>query len=198
MKNNCVIYDYETLGKDPYTCVAVALAAITFNEKRFTEDPYTWDELVLSSRMIKFDAQDQVVNYNRKIEMDTVKWWNDQGAEARKIIDPTPNDAPLSELPRFFSELIEFPREVKKVYTRGNTFDPVITDTLLKKLGREEVFPWWTIRDTRSMIEGLAWGSDVGKDFIPEGLDKVFVKHNPVHDIAIDIMRIQFLVRAIS
>ena len=46
-------------------------------------------------------------------------------------------------------------------------------------------------------MEGLAWGSELDNKFTPPDCDEL-VKHNPTHDIALDVMRIQTLVQAIQ
>ena len=55
--------------------------------------------------------------------------------------------------------------------------------------------PWWVTRDTRSTIDGMAWGEDINNKFIPEGLEEKFIAHDPAHDIVMDVMRIQYLSR---
>jgi len=56
---------------------------------------------------------------------------------------------------------------------------------------------WRIIRDTRSMIEGMSYGMDIKNDFMPSALESKFVKHDPRHDIVMDVMRMQLLARAI-
>jgi hypothetical protein len=47
------------------------------------------------------------------------------------------------------------------------------------------------------MIDGMLLGSNMNNKFIPEGLETEFVAHDPRHDIAMDVMRMQVLTRAI-
>ena len=196
MKNNCIIYDFETLGKNPRESVVLSMAALPFTEERFISDnPYTYEELLNSTKYIKFNAQEQVSVYKRKIDNETLEWWSKQSAEARKSLAPSANDAPLVELYPFIMDLIDSPSNAKKVYTRGNTFDPLFLESLLENIGKKDPFPWWNMRDTRSMIEGMSYGANIKNNFIPDDLKTVFVSHNPIHDISIDVMRIQFLAR---
>lgn len=199
MKNDCIIYDFETLGQNQRKSVVLSLAALPFTEARFTSDnPYTYEELLYSAKFIKFNAQEQVGKYGRTIDKSTLEWWAQQPAEARKQLAPSSSDVSIAELHPFIMDLVDRPQDVKKVYTRGNTFDPIFLESLLENIGQKDPFPWWTVRDTRSMIEGMAYGSGLANHFIPEGLEKAFVKHDPIHDIAMDIMRIQTLALAIT
>jgi hypothetical protein len=75
----------------------------------------------------------------------------------------------------------------------------MITTSLMKTLGKPEPYPWWNVRDTRSFIEGLSFGSDLKNNFMPPELEgRKLDIHDPRVDIAIDVLRIQTLVRAIS
>lgn len=196
MKNDCIIYDFETLGQDQRKSVVLSMAALAFTEDRFTsENPYTYEELLYSAKFIKFNAQDQVNRYKRTIDKDTLEWWSKQPPEARKSLTPSKDDVLLVELYPFIMDLVDSPNSVKKVYTRGNTFDPMFLQYLLEDLGKKDPFPWWTVRDTRSMLEGMAFGSDINNKFIPEELKSVFVHHDPIHDISMDVMRLQTLAR---
>ena len=199
MKNDCIIYDFETLGQNQRKSVVLSLAALPFTEARFTSDnPYTYEELLYSTKFIKFNAQEQVGKYSRTIDKSTLEWWSKQPAEARKQLAPSDKDVSIVELYPFIMDLVDKPQDVKKVYTRGNTFDPIFLESLLENIGQKDPFPWWTVRDTRSMIEGMAYGSGLSNQFIPEGLEKAFVKHDPTHDVVMDVMRIQSLALAIS
>lgn len=193
-----LIYDFETLGQNPNNSAVTLLSALVFDEDRFESDnPYTWEELEINTRTIKFDVKDQVQNYSRKINMDTVNWWNSLPEDTKKLIEPRPDDKPLVALYDFMFD-IAHQNDIKKVYTRGNTFDPMFMTSLFIDINKQELFPFWTIRDTRSMIEGLSYGSNLRNDFVPEEYKDIFVKHNPIHDVVLDVIRMQTLVRAIS
>lgn len=196
MKNDCLIYDFETLGQDQRKSVVLSMAALPFTEARFVSDnPYTYEELLYSAKYIKFDAQEQVTKYGRTIDKDTLEWWSKQPPEARKSLTPSKDDVSVVELYPFIMDLLDDPKNAKKVYTRGNTFDPMFLQYLLEDIGQKDPFPWWCVRDTRSMIEGMSYGSDIKNSFMPDELKEVFVHHNPIHDISMDVMRLQFLAR---
>jgi hypothetical protein len=194
--NECVIYDFETLGQDQQNSVVVSFAMLSFTETRYIENPYTYEELVENCKYIKFDVEDQVVNLRRKINKETVDWWNSQGEAAKKQIHPSKEDKSIFELYEFIINNCEAPK-VKKSFTRGNTFDPMFLQYLMQQTGHAEPFHWRSVRDTRSMIEGMSYGMKLDNGFTPGELAEKFVKHDPCHDVAMDVMRMQLLAQAI-
>jgi hypothetical protein len=117
--------------------------------------------------------------------------------ELRAQLKPSENDKPLSECIPFINDYIGSTK-VNKVFSRGNTFDPIILDYIGVQFN--QAIPWghWAMRDTRSIIDGMAWGTDIKNGFIPDELQPLFVAHDPTHDIAMDVMRMQFLSRALG
>lgn len=192
----CVIYDFETLGQNQRNSVVISFAMLNFSEKRYIDSPYTYEELLDSSKVIKFDVKDQIERYNRKISKSTLEWWNEQGEEAKKQLTPSNRDQPISNLHDWITNNLKCDT-IEKSYTRGNTFDPMFLQYLMEDIGHPDPFHWRTIRDTRSMIEGMSYGINVKNSFIPNELVDKFVKHDPVHDIAMDVMRMQMLAQAI-
>ena len=194
MNDSCV-YDFETLGQNPRTAPVVSLALLNFSRARFTSNPYTYRELLDSVAVIKFNVEDQVKNHGKKIEKDTLAWWGNQSKAAQKQLAPTPWDQPITDLAKWFAMNAGNP---KATYTRNNTFDPIFLDQLMKDTGNDMPYDWWTIRDTKSTIAGMAWGHGIRDNFIPEGLEQHFVAHDPAHDVAMDVMRLQYLAGVIG
>lgn len=192
----CAIYDYETLGHDPQTLPILSLAVMQFDTDRFTSNPYSFDELVGMAKEYKFDIEHQVTELGRKIDKSTLKWWSEQPAETRdKYMKPTADDLNTDQLYRILNDAC---RGAKMIFTRGNTFDPVVTTSFMSALGEAEPYDWWNVRDTRSFLNGMAFGSDIPSKFIPEGLDGKFKAHDACHDIAMDVMRMQTIAQVIS
>lgn len=195
--NGSFIYDFETLSQDPFNGVVVSLAVLNFDERRFAEDPYGYDELIGSADFIKFNVEEQVRKYGRKIQQSTLDWWKEQGDEAKNKLKPSPNDVSISELYDYFHDDIMI-QNCWMVYTRNNTFDPIFLQSIFYTFGKKDPTPWWNIRDIKSLIQGFTYGHTIKDSFIPDvpaGLEKKFVKHDPVHDVAMDVMRFQYLVR---
>ena len=196
--DDCVIFDFETLSQNPQNGAVLSMAMLNFTAHRFTTlgEPYTYEELLANTHYIKFDIKDQVKSWGRKIEKGTVEWWGKQSKEAQDAIKPLPTDRSIADLYNFF--VVKRATNIDKVYSRRNTFDPVFMSSLMKSTGNPEPYNWWQIRDTVSYIDGLSHGIDLKDNFIPEGLESKFVAHDPRHDITMDVMRIQTLVRAIE
>jgi len=200
MSKDCAIFDFETLSLDRFRTVITCVAGIRFNEDRYMSDePYTFDELLEASLFMKFNVGTQVKNYGRKIDKSTLDWWRTQPKAAQdQLIEPSDSDAPFENIGKFFSTLIRNHETLDKIYTRGNTFDPIIVDGIVEQLNLSELYPFWKLRDTRSMIDGLAFGADIKNSFTVPGLEEKFVAHDPRHDVAMDIMRMQYLVRLLN
>ena len=192
-----LIYDYETLGQNTQTLPIVSVAFLKFNTDRFESNPYSYSELLNMAEYYKFNVAEQVGELGRTIDKNTLEWWTNQPKDVRDSqLKPSDDDISIYKLPELFYNICQDKKML--VLTRGNTFDPMITENLFLQLGKEQPYPWWNIRDVRSLFEGMAWGSGLKHSFeIPE-LEEHFKKHNPIHDVAMDVYRFQTLVRAIS
>lgn len=190
LRNEVVIYDFETLSQDTENGIVVSFAAMCYDETRFVDNPYTFEELLELTREIKFDIQEQKEVYGRTVQQSTLDWWMKQGVEAKRALLPSKEDKPISELYDFCLGVCKKP---KAVYARGNTFDPLFVTGITKATGKPEPWDWWLVRDTRSFIEGATIGCDVKNDFTPPGCEG-FIHHNPSHDIVIDVMRMQYII----
>ena len=194
--NECVIYDFETLSQDQNKGVVLSLALLSYSETRFASNPYTYEELLSNCKTIKFDVAEQVNTYNRTISKETLGWWKEQNKEAQKQLAPSSEDISIRYLHQFLIDNIDL-KNHKKAFTRGNTFDPIFMDSLLKESGQVNPMHWGSIRDTRSYIEGMSFGSKLNNNYMPEGLKEKFIAHDPCHDIALDVMRMQTLAQMI-
>jgi hypothetical protein len=196
--NTAVIYDFETLSQNQIRGVVLSFAMLPFAPSRFTnpELSYTYEELLSKTKFIKFNVEEQVKKYDRKIEKKTLEWWSQQGDLAKKQLKPSSEDQSISELYSFF--VLNKPVNLDTVYTRGNTFDPVFFQHIIEQTGNTMPYDWWMDRDTRSLIDGLSWGSGMKNSFMPPNCEDKFVHHDPCHDIVLDVMRLQTLVQAIS
>jgi hypothetical protein len=195
MKDKCVVYDFETLGTDTFTSPVISLAVLKYDEARFQFAPYQFEELVEASTYIKFDVEEQVRKYGRKIQQDTLDWWARQNAEARAMIKPSDMDVSIDKLYDILYNDLKI-QECKYQYARGNTFDAGFLKSILRACGKDCPLNLKNSRDTRSLIAGMSWGVDIKNHFTPEGLDRVnFVAHDPRCDVAMDVMRIQYLAR---
>jgi len=195
--NDSFIFDFETLGTNVQTLPVLSVACYAFDTNRFKDNPYTLNEVITDAKFMKFDVADQVKNYSRIINPSTLEWWQSLGDEIVEAnLKPLASDHELKDLNHLF--LAEYPNNAY-VYTRGNTFDPMIITALCKQLNIVEPYPWWKVRDMRSLIDGLTWGYDVSTMFIPEGINEETLNlHDPRTDIALDVIRFQSIIRSIT
>jgi hypothetical protein len=193
----CLIYDFETLSTNMFNCVVVNIAAMNYTEERFTHDPYSYEELLDKCSVMKFDVKEQVEKYDRKIEQGTLNWWKKQSAEAQQCLKPSDKDVSITELYPFLIDKHDAPK-CDKIFTRGNTFDPVLVRSIFDSIGIEkDPTPHWIIKDTRSYLDAFLWGSEYDNKFIPEEVKDKFIHHDPSHDIAMDVYRMQSVIQAI-
>mgnify|MGYP001332831193 CR=1 FL=1 len=189
-KNKTIIKNKVFVGSN-----SSLVAPVTLNEKStIGAGSVITKNVKKNSLALTRSNQSEVKNYKRIITQETLDWWKSQGSEAQKWITPSDDDQKISKLYDWFWE--NSPTDIKNFYTRGNTFDPIFLQSLMADTDRPMPYNWWQIRDTRSYIEGLAWGSELIHDYIPPGCEG-FTKHDPKHDIALDVMRMQTIARAI-
>lgn len=197
MSNMNIIYDFETLGTEPTESAAVSLAILEFSDDRMQNKPYTFQELLDATKQVKFDVTEQVKKYGRTIDPGTLEWWGKLPAKTQKQLKPSDSDISISRLHDWISENTPV-KNINRVFTRGNAFDPPFMTSLCNTTGFEDPFPFWKVRDTRTFIEAIAYGTKINDKFIPEGLEEIFEAHDPAHDIVMDVMRMQTLIQAIQ
>lgn len=190
-----LIYDFETLGTNPRESVVVSLATLVFDSNILSGRGYSYQELLDNTTLIKFHVADQVHTYGRTVDSETVQWWGQQSKEARAQLDPTPADIKLTDLYDKLTSIAP-PDVIERVYTRGNTFDPLFMESILTQIGKTDPYPFWALRDTRSIIEGMTLlNPSIKNGFIVPDLEKEFVPHDAKHDVAMDVMRMQYLIQ---
>lgn len=191
--DDAFIYDFETLSQNPIDGVVVSVAFLNFSFDKLEKNAYDYDYLLNNTIFIKFDVQEQVEKYGRKIEESTLDWWKQQDKEALKKLKPLDTDVSISRLGPLFEVSIRNKQNVKTFFTRNNTFDPVILYSITKYFNQPMPHDWWKIRDTKSFIDGLTYGSGIKDSFIPPLAENKYIKHDPRHDVVLDVLRLQTL-----
>lgn len=194
------IFDFETLGTNTQKCVVLDCSWLTFDWTRFTENPYTLEELISLAHRAKLDVKSQV-DFGYKIEQQTLQWWGDQGPEARAKIKPKPDDIDINTFMRKLFSTLD--NDIQYWWARSNTFDPMILERLARDHGVLEklnnLLKFWNVRDTRTFIDSKTNFNRKLNSFVPisdaEYWDKTFVKHDSSCDIAADVLRLQTLTR---
>lgn len=188
-----LIFDFETLSQNPINGALVSCALLTFDMDVLNLNGYTYEELLSKVMYFKFDVKDQVDKWNRRVDPKTLDWWQQQSKEALATIKPSKYDEPLTEFMPWFTSHFERDK-LQYVFTRNNTFDPVIIQSICNDLHLPIPYDWWKIRDTKSFIMGLTYGTDIRDSFIPPDAENKYVKHDPRHDVVLDVMRLQTLI----
>lgn len=138
-------YQCATLGLEP-TSVILAVGLVHFNEN-------TKDMDVLCN--VNFQFGDQVDNYHRTYEKETVNFWKNQPKEIRDMITPR------AEYVRTVKDGIRDLRDCVKqysmeekeiVWTRGSIHQ-VCLDSLFKAAGEPPLFRHYLYRDIRTAID---------------------------------------------
>lgn len=177
--------DCETLGTESDS-VVLSVAIIHFDEN----EKYTFEELLDRSCFVKFNYEEQMKEYNRKIDKRTVEWWKKQSKIVRDYsMKPSENDVSLLEgieiLTKYVKDNSTTDREI--VFVRGS-LDQFVLDNMFLSAGKEVLFEYSQYLDMRTAIYFLKETNKGGYCEVP-GLDlnKVY-KHMPDHDCALDIM----------
>lgn len=197
------IFDMETIGANVHICPVVDIAYASFEWDRFTENPYSFQELTGLVQTAKLDIADQVKNYNCSYTERDVWWWEKLPKEARQKLKRTPNDLTV---PQFCDTILTYLRNEKSVdywWSRGNTFDPVILWRLMWAEGHgallDEYLKFYKVRDVRTHIDAK-FNYTTRNGFVPvsdeQYWEEAFVAHDSTHDVAADILRLQALHRA--
>jgi len=212
MENPHFIFDFETIGQSIFNSPTVACAYFVFDWDRFTSDnPYTFKELVKSVRYDKLDLQEELDNGCTYTKRDT-DWWDKQDPEVRDRII-TPNSEVDISHKQLISNIESHIKQstntnrVNKWWTRSNAFDPPFLERLCDVyMGNRSYFenqlPFWLVRDTRTYIDTRFNFKLKKNGFVPiddeELWAKFFREHDPIHDIAADILRLQRCERLIN
>jgi hypothetical protein len=197
------IFDMETIGANVMVCPVVDMAYTTFVWQRFIDKPYTFEELVDSVKTVKLSVVDQMKNYNCSFKKEDVQWWEKLPKHARDKIKASSSDLTVVD---FCATILKYFRERESIdywWSRGNTFDPVILDRLMKATGNADAcnqyLQFWKVRDVRTYIDAK-FNFSTKSGFVPLADEKywneTFVAHDSSHDVAADVLRLQAIFRA--
>lgn len=183
-----ILLDVETLGIRE-NAVVLSLGAVSFRLEPGQRNDY--DSYVLDGFYVKFDVKDQVRNYGRKIEEDTLNWWKRQGATAREVLKPSVDDVAmadgLAEFNAWIRDIDGFKFKDSYVWSRGTNFDFPKIESMYHQANIRSGFSTWKVRDVRTYIDILT-GSDRGVYDVRETPNN-FVAHHALHDAAMDAYR---------
>ncbi len=182
-------FDVETLGKESNS-VVLSLACVYFKP----EDKPSYTDLMKDAFFVKFDVDEQVKKYGRKLDKGTIEWWAKQCDLAkRKSLMPNPIlDKPLIE---GFEEFRAWTKTKQDddcwIWARGN-LDQIALESISNQIEREPIWNFNRWRDVRTLID-ILYDTKTGYVDVP-GFDPQshVIKHDPVHDIAYDVTMMLF------
>ena len=198
------ILDFETIGSDAKVIPVINCAYTTFEWDRFESDrPYTFKELVSTMQKSKLDIKHQMTEHSCKYTKEDLQWWLYKPADLRRDLKPAEDDLKPNQ---FIAKMLDYLRNAGKVsywWSRSNTFDPIILDRMSEwaesKPQLSAYLPYWKVRDTRTFIDAK-FNFPGNNGFCPfpdeQKWNATFAGHDPKHDVAADIMRLQAITRA--
>lgn len=184
------MFDIETLGVES-TTVVLSAGIIYFDPN--VDDELSYEDLVARGLFVKFNAKEQVTEYNRTITKSTLDWWSKQGKwQQQTSLDPdAATDLSVVDGFRVLHKYISGHMKGKKwdneiIWARGS-LDQMAIDSLANKAGIEPIAPFNRWRDVRTAVDMLTGSSNGYCEVSGLDWDKV-AKHHPVHDCALDVL----------
>lgn len=180
-----LVFDVETLGTDSDS--VLASAGIIFVDK---DRQQSYDDLIAEGLFVKFDIEYQIKELHRKIDKDTIGWWQQQHKSIRDYsLKPASTDVKPEVGVKLLRDYCDaHPSET--IWTRGS-LDQMVIDHLARQCGMDPIMPYNKYRDVRTAVD-IFTGSTNGycKVDFPGFESYNVLKHNPVHDSAYDAMQL--------
>lgn len=183
-----LVFDIETLDTES-TAVVLSASIVYFEEND------TWESLLEKALFVKFNAKEQIDKYKRTVSKSTLKWWNEQSDEAKRVsFTPSKLDIGAEEgIDKIKRYLANEPANTKIIWTRGS-LDSMVFESLTNAVGTAPLIRYNQYRDIRTGIDILA--SDSANGYCDVGLPGFDVskvqKHNPIHDICYDALMLLY------
>lgn len=153
------------------------------------EEDQPYQAMLADGYYVKFKVEDQIKNYHRTTDADTIAWWKKQPQEARDAAyKPYDTDVTMEEGLRGLSKFIgrsKYNYKQSYVWARGPQFDFPKIESMYDQVGISLPFNSWKIRDVRTIVDILA-GTNTGVYEPDGGYPAGFIKHNSMHDAAKD------------
>ena len=137
---NDIMIDMETLDTSPY-CVILTIGAVRFDPK---------GSGVVEKLELRPTIEEQTEKFNRVINDDTIRWWGEQSPEA---IEEAMGDKDRIPFKECMEILYRFCWNRRAVWSNGASFDVVVAETAWRQLDMRIPWPFYTVRDTRTVYE---------------------------------------------
>ena len=179
------VLDLETLAKASNSVILSLGMTVT----KYTDKDATFKSLLAGGLYLKFDIKQQLA-MKRTTEKSTVAWWREQDPVARKVLNPSPSDVSVLDLPMLMGEYFDdIGVDIKKVdfYDR-NSFDmSKLQDLFENNLDTKVTWDYKHVFEIATMLRYQGYDRYAGMHVSDvEGA----VYHNALHDAAVDHLRI--------
>jgi len=138
-----IMLDLETLSTRPDSVI------LTFGAVKF--DPFRSEEEITEGLYVRLDVDHQIV-LGRHVDDDTLEWWNKQPPDIR---EEALSEEGRTSLEEFTRELNKFIVGSNRIWAQGPTFDIVILENLYRQMGKPIPWPYYVIRDSRTLLKAL-------------------------------------------
>lgn len=138
-----VMLDLETLATSPDS-VILTIGAIKFN-------PFDRDTDMDQGLYFRINVDEQIA-LGRKVDEGTVAWWGTQSEEVR---EEALGEEGRVDLETFTKMLNKFVLGADRIWAQGPVFDIVILENLYRQLGKPAPWPYYVIRDSRTLLKAL-------------------------------------------
>lgn len=187
-----LLFDIETLGTREDT-VILSIACVPF----VFEEHECFDIYLTKGFFVKLDVKDQIRKHRRTMSEATLEWWKNQSDNAREWnLKPAAGDRTLIDGLTALSKFIgntDYNFQKSYVFSRGTYFDfPKLEHAYEVSAGLKVPFNTYKIRDVRTFIDIMA-GVDDGSYTVRFCNVSKFVKHDCLHDAAMDATRLNEL-----
>ena len=138
-----VMLDIETLATSPDSVI------LTFGAIKF--DPFDSSKEMTDGIYFRINVDEQIA-LGRHVDEGTVAWWGTQNEQVREEALGEHDRVPLEE---FYRTLNKFVVGVNRIWAQGPVFDIVILENLYRMMGKPCPWPYYTIRDSRTLLKAL-------------------------------------------
>lgn len=138
-----IMLDLETLATSPDSVI------LTFGAIKF--DPFDASSELDQGLYFRINVDEQIA-LGRKVDDSTVAWWGTQTDEVR---EEALGEHDRTSLEEFTRALNKFVVGASRIWAQGPVFDIVILENLYRQLGKPAPWPYYTIRDSRTLLKAL-------------------------------------------
>jgi len=162
--------DIETLGKEPGS-VILTIGGVKFDPNDPTREPF-------GEFYYRFDVDSQLEK-GRETNEDTIAWW---GTQDPAVMEEALGEDGRTSVPEVLAALNKWLVGTDNVWAHGIVFDIVLMESLYKDFDMKYPWPFWKVRDSRTLFGILP--KDPRKS-------KSFDAHNALEDARIQAVCVQ-------